>query len=187
MRKKIRTIDNYGSGSEENGIESGHAGSAFLARVITNVCKQYNCTLNEKNFALACAELEEHLINEKELIDEEMKDYTIDPESSDLNALDPLFSLIKVNDYEVNCSHLYKAFEEINANALKNALDQISGVDKFDLQNTKIVFVGGFSNFFALKIRLDFILTQNLSLATQGFLVHFHMKTKHWQLQREPH
>ena len=156
--RKIRTIDNYGSGSEDNGVESGHAGSAFLARVITNVCKQYGYELNDTDFALACTELEDYLINEKELVDREMGDYIIDPESADLDELEPLFSLTRMDDCEVNCSHLYRAFQEINATVLKDALNQISGVNEFDLQNTKIVFVGGFSNLFCVEsqVRLHF-------------------------------
>lgn len=149
--KKIRTIDNFGSGNEENGVESGHAGSAFLARVITNVCYENGYELSNADFALACNELEEYLINEKEFVDEQMKDYLIDPESVDADGAEPLFSLTRLYNCEITCGHLYIAFKEINATVLDNALKQITGVDAFDLQTTKVVFVGGFSNFFCVE------------------------------------
>lgn len=149
--RKIRTIDNFGSGNEENGVESGHAGSAFLARIITNLCSENAYNLTDIDFALTCNELEEYLINEKEFVDEQMKDYLIDPESVDEDGAEPLFILTRLNNCEVTCAHLYKAFNEINAAVLDNALRQITEVDAFDFKNTKIVFVGGFSNFFCVE------------------------------------
>lgn len=143
MGKKIRTLDNYGSGSEENGMESGHAGSAFLARVIKCLCEENALTLSDREFSLACNELEENLINLKDAVDEQMEDFMIDPESDDL---EPIFELTRLN-CEVMCSHLYKAFESVNAPALEDALNQVSNIDEFDLDSTKIIFVGGFSNF----------------------------------------
>lgn len=142
--KKIRTLDNYGTGTEENGAETGHAGSAFIARTVKLLCEENGLTPSESEFSLACNELEDNLINQKGLIDEVMLDYASNPELVDP---EPVFSLTRLNDCDVTSEHLYKAFQDVNAPVLADALSHISEVDTYDMHNTKIIFVGGFSNF----------------------------------------
>ncbi len=145
--RTIQTLDNYGTGTEETGAENGCAGSAFLARAVELICADHSLSPDVRTFALACMELEEHLISRKSAVDELMEEYEISPEDAED---EPLFTLSRLGDCAVFCRHLYQAFQEINAPALLHALQQINGADAFDLDTTKIIFVGGFCNFYCV-------------------------------------
>lgn len=145
--KTIRTLDNYGTGTEEGSAENGCAGSAFLSRTVELVCAEHSISPDARGFALACMELEEHLTSRKSAVDELMEEYEISPEDAEDETL---FTLSRLGDCAVCCRHLYRAFQEINAPALQHALQQINGADAFDLDTTKIIFVGGFCNFYCV-------------------------------------
>ncbi len=142
--KKIRTVQSYGSGEEGTGIEQGHAGSAFLSHVIRNICEENHLSPNERTLALSRNELETFLISQKKNISVMMEDYEISPEDMENEAL---FELSRLEDCPVMCRHLQQAFETVNAPVLKNALDRIYAAGDYQPEQTKIIFVGGFSNF----------------------------------------
>ncbi len=142
--KKIRTLESYGSGEEGSGIEEGHAGSAFLSHVIRIICEENKLSPDERTLALARNELETFLISQKKTISETMEDYEISPEDV---GNDTLFDLSRLEDCHVTCRHLHKAFEIVNAPILESALKQIRDAGEYQPEKTKIIFVGGFSNF----------------------------------------
>lgn len=142
--KKIRTLESYGSGEEGSGIENGHAGSAFLSHVIRIICEENTLSPDERNLALARNELETFLISQKNTISALMEDYEISPEDVEN---EPLFELSRLNYCTVTCRHLKKAFKLVNAPVLEKALVQIREAGEYLPEKTKIIFVGGFSNF----------------------------------------
>ena len=144
--KNIRTIESYGSGAEGDGIETGHAGSAFLSKVVRILCEEMNLTLDERRFALARNELESFLISQKQMVTDTMEDYSISPYDM-TDEEQELFQLTQLDFSPVLCRHLQRAFNEVNQEVLERALGQIRSADDYRPEQTKIIFVGGFSNF----------------------------------------
>lgn len=139
---KIRVLDSCGFGEDKG--KGGCAGSAFDEEVIKILEQEYNLSLEEREFIIAKNEFENKLIARSKTCTEIMKDYFVYPEGVEE---DTILTLNFIGGKNVYSKHLKQAFDNVNKRVLEDAINQIKKSNEFELERTKIIMVGGFSNF----------------------------------------